>query len=315
VEGGFMNLNTHNGVGQSFAILNYIELFGSLPLKISLDLGWKNLLATTLLFPGNLPPLALPPMLAEDEILVQLSRPVQLKVKIGDESFAALSVPGTFSIAPNHLPTTWHIAGDASQVLILSLKHALLIEIALQVLEIDPKYICLAGKVGAADPFIYQIGQLILNELETKGLAGSLFMDSLTQTFAIHLFRNYACYPQQLSRIKGCLPPQVLRAVLEFIDASLGENLSLTKIAAVAHLSNYHFSRLFKRTMHIPVHQYVLQKRLDCGKDLLTRSGLTVTEVAARTGFADTSHFDRHFKLRFGISPVNMIKQSKIIQI
>jgi AraC family transcriptional regulator len=300
--GGFMEQIVALKQKHAFAMLDYLNLFGLTPTLSSQSLGWENMFAMVLPYPGNLPPLVLPAILEEDEILVHLSNPVQLNVKIGGESFAAVASPGAFSTAPNYAPTTWHILGP-TEIFVMSVRHELLTQVALEMLDIDPKYVRLAGKVGEEDPFIYQVSQLMLGEIKTLGMAGRLFIDSLTQSLIIHLIRKHVLFPKEFPHVKGNLAPKVLRSVLDFIDEYLEENISLEKIAAVANLSVFHFSRLFKKTMNIPVHQYVLQKRLDCGKRLLTRGGLTIAQVAARAGFADTSHFHRHFKRRFGIAP------------
>lgn len=301
-EDGFMEQKISIKQKHSFAIPGYLNLHGFAPTLSSQSLGWDNLLATVFSYPGNLPALVLPAMVEDDEILVQLSNSVRLNVRIGNDSFSTAATPGSFSTAPNYAPTTWHILGP-TEIFVLSVKHELLTQVALEVLDVDPKYVRLAGKVGEEDSFIYQVSHLMLGEIETQGLAGRLFIDSLTQSLVIHLVRKYVFFPKEFPHVKGKLAPKVLRSVLDFIDEYLEENLSLERIAAVANLSSFHFSRLFKQTMNIPVHQYVLRKRLDCGKHLLTRGGLTIAQVAARAGFADTSHFHRHFKRRFGIAP------------
>ncbi|MEO5887809.1 MAG: AraC family transcriptional regulator [Anaerolineales bacterium] len=286
----------------SFAIPGYLNGLGYVPTLSSQSLGWDNLLAMVLPYPGSSSPLALPAMVEEDEILVQLSDPIQLNVKIGEESFSVPGLPGTFSTAPNYVATTWQIPGP-TQLFVMSVKHELLTQFALEVLDVDPKYVNLAGKVGEEDPFIYQVSQMIRGEIDSQGIGGRLFIDSLTQSLVIHLIRKYVFFPKEIPYIKGRLRPRVLRSVLGFIDEYLEENLSLEKIATVANLSTFHFSRLFKQSMNIPVHQYVLQKRLDYGKRLLIRGGFTIAEVAIKAGFADASHFYRHFKRRFGIVP------------
>lgn len=291
----------------SFAIPGYLNQLGLTPTVSSQTLGWDNLLAAALPYTQNLPPLRLPAIPEEDQILVQLSQPVQLRVKIGKEHFSVLGMPATSSTIPNHFPATWDISGPV-QLFLISLKHRLLTQVALEVLDIDPEHVNLAGTVGEKDPFIYQVSQMILGEIYAQALAGSLFIESLTQSLVIHLIREYVVFPKEFPRVKGKLSPRVLRSVLNFIDEYLDEDLTLEKIAAVANLSTFHFSRLFKQTVNVPVHHYVLQKRLEYGKDLLTKGKLTITEVAARAGFADASHFNRHFKRRFGIAPKVMLK-------
>jgi AraC family transcriptional regulator len=299
----FMNQNQNLTPEISVADIDYLEVFGFLPSRSSNELNCGRLFALIVQYPADVPPMALPAIEDEDQLVLHLSNPVNLSGKIGDDTLKALSMPGTISTSPCSVPTVWQVRDGSPKILIMSIKHELFNQLAIEALDIDSKSINIVGKLGIRDPFVHQIGMAICNEMETPGPAGRLFIDSLTQALAIHLFRDYVVFPKIFVDVKGKLSPQVLRAVLDYIDEYLEENLALEKIAAVANLSTFHFSRLFKQTMNIPVHQYVLQKRLDCAKDLLIRGGFTITEIAARTGFADASHFYRHFKRRFGISP------------
>ena len=298
-----MNQNQKLTPEKSVADVDYQNIFGFLPSRSSNALNCGKLFALLIDYPADLPPMALPAIEEEDQLVLHLSNPVNISGKIGDDTLTALSMPGTISTSPCNVPTVWHVRDGAPKTLIMSIKHELFNQLATEALDIDSKSINIVGKLGVRDPFVHQIGMAICNEMETPGPAGRLFIDSLTQALAIHLFRDYVVFPKRFVDVKGKLTPQVLRCVLGYIDEYLEENLTLEKIAAVANLSTFHFSRLFKQTMNIPVHQYVLQKRLDCAKDLLIRGGLTITEIAARTGFADASHLYRHFKRRFGIAP------------
>jgi hypothetical protein len=52
----------------------------------------------------------------------------------------------------------------------------------------------------------------------------------------------------------------------------------------------------------MPPHAYQIQARLLRARELL-RNGRAIAEVAAMTGFADQSHFHRHFKRLLGTTP------------
>jgi AraC-like DNA-binding protein len=81
--------------------------------------------------------------------------------------------------------------------------------------------------------------------------------------------------------------------------------LSGTDIATLADeagLSREQFTRNFRRRTGMPPHAYRLMRRLNRARALL-REGEAVALVAAEVGFADQSHFGRHFRHAFGISP------------
>jgi AraC-like DNA-binding protein len=101
----------------------------------------------------------------------------------------------------------------------------------------------------------------------------------------------------------GCLPRAVSRALV-FIQAHSAEDIALKDIAAAAHVSPYHLARLFKRTIGVAPHQYVIRERLRAARALLSAGGRrSLADIAAAVGFADQSHLARHFKRAFGMTP------------
>jgi AraC-like DNA-binding protein len=104
----------------------------------------------------------------------------------------------------------------------------------------------------------------------------------------------------------GSEPKAVARAV-EYIEANLGEHLSLSELATVAGLSRYHFARVFARATGLPPHSYVMQRRVRRACRLL-RQGLPFLQVACETGFADQSHLTRRFKATIGVTPGEYVR-------
>jgi AraC family transcriptional regulator len=106
------------------------------------------------------------------------------------------------------------------------------------------------------------------------------------------------------SRARGALSERKLRAALEYIEERLDSELMLDAIAAVTHLSPYHFTRMFKASSGLPPHQYVITRRVELAKRLL-RDGadLSLAQVVARSGFWDQGHFTRRFKRLVGVTP------------
>jgi AraC family transcriptional regulator len=76
-------------------------------------------------------------------------------------------------------------------------------------------------------------------------------------------------------------------------------------MAAVAHLSPYHFARQFKAATGLPPHQYVITRRVERAEHLLQAgTDRSLAELAAHAGFSDQSQlFSRHFKRLVGVTP------------
>ena len=97
------------------------------------------------------------------------------------------------------------------------------------------------------------------------------------------------------------LSMQVKRA-RSFIVERASQSISLAELGKIAGLSPFHLHRLFSRQTGMPPHAYQTLLRINRAKQLL-RSGLPLSEVAATTGFADQSHFSRHFRRLVGVPP------------
>jgi len=88
----------------------------------------------------------------------------------------------------------------------------------------------------------------------------------------------------------------------ERLAADLGEPLTLEDLAACVGLSAFHAARLFSREAGMAPHAWRNMLRVNRSLDLL-RAGASVAEAAAACGFADQSHFTRHFRRAMGVTP------------
>jgi AraC family transcriptional regulator len=153
------------------------------------------------------------------------------------------------------------------------------------------------------DTLIQGIFSTLKNELQFNQIGGSLLVDSLKTTLAIHLLRKYCTTKPKLSSYEDGLSKLKLREIREYIDAHLDCNLKIIELANLAKISPYHFIRLFKNSIGKTPHQYILQRRIEKGKYLLQHSQLSMEEIAAILGFCDHSHFTRYFKRITGLTP------------
>ncbi len=94
--------------------------------------------------------------------------------------------------------------------------------------------------------------------------------------------------------------------VLEYINNHFSEELTLDSLAGRFFISKYHLSREFGRIVGIPVHRYIIQKRLVVAKQMLSE-GRSSTMVYQHCGFGDYSNFYRAFRNEYGISPKDYV--------
>ena len=101
--------------------------------------------------------------------------------------------------------------------------------------------------------------------------------------------------------------------VCDYINNHLNEELSLDKLAAFFFVSKYHISHIFKDNMGISVHQYILKKRLQAGKNMIL-SGESFSKVVNQYGFNDYTSFYRAFRKEFGLSPKEYREQHRLVE-
>jgi AraC family transcriptional regulator len=161
----------------------------------------------------------------------------------------------------------------------------------------------IAEKYARADKVISNVGMALLGELESEGLSGRLYAESLANVLAVHLLRNYAIASSRPVTFTGGLSAMKLRRVTDFIADNYSNDLKLNELAHVAGMSSFHFSREFKRTTGTTPHQYLIKFRVERAKALLAKNDLPLTEVGLRSGFSHQSHFTRLFRRLTGTTP------------
>ena len=96
----------------------------------------------------------------------------------------------------------------------------------------------------------------------------------------------------------------VVEDILSYINENMQRTLSVEILAKKYHLSPSSISHLFKKEMKIPLHQFILKKRLITAYHKIA-AGEAPTVVAAECGFRDYSGFYKQYKKMFGRSPSN----------
>jgi len=89
----------------------------------------------------------------------------------------------------------------------------------------------------------------------------------------------------------------------EYIEQNYKESFDLEKIANAASLSQYHFSRLFKKNTGMTPHDYYIRVRIDKLKQMLLDENLTVEQAFESCGMQYHGHYAMVFKKLTGLSP------------
>jgi AraC family transcriptional regulator len=152
------------------------------------------------------------------------------------------------------------------------------------------------------DPTILHIAQLLKSEVQSGGVAGSLYVESLRNLLGVHLLRHYSQVASpKLEAV--AIDHLQLQQVKDYIEDHLADDLTIADLAALIPISQFHFARSFKAAIGIPPHQYVTQRRVEQAKMLLTVTQLPIIEIAEQVGFSNQSHFTAQFRKLTGATP------------
>jgi AraC family transcriptional regulator len=99
------------------------------------------------------------------------------------------------------------------------------------------------------------------------------------------------------------LSPMQVRRVSEYLRAHLTCNVRLAELADQVSLSPHYFSMLFKHSLGLSPHHYVLRECIYEAQKRLADGQMSISQVAMSLGFADQSHFSQTFRKITGTTP------------
>ena len=258
----------------------------------------------------SLPPgvVELPP-LPHHLLSIHAGAPVRATCRCDGPLHRRLQMRGDIDLIPAGLDGRWEDESSAT-ALVLRLEPALLRSAAAD-LGLDPDGITLAPQLQLRDPRIEHIGWALKAELEEGHPGGRLYAESLGLALAAHLLRRYVpAAAMLLARKQGLSKPQQ-RRILDYIEAHLDESLSLARLAGIAGVSASHFKPLFKQSLGLPVHQYVIRRRVEHAKRLLLAGRSPMSEIALAAGFAHQSHMARAMRRVLGMTPAELMRSRR----
>ncbi|SJN54180.1 Transposon Tn10 TetD protein [Vibrio ruber DSM 16370] len=245
--------------------------------------------------------------------LVDVSAPehhtLSLYVKDGYQSFLKTphgwrngGKPDRMCLMPKDYSSVWDIRGALSFVhFYFTDRH--LKQVAESVWDKSPYGLSVDERIFADDPQVTTLYRQFLLNLSWDDTADRLALSSVTTLLLTHLVRHYTHFKWEPIAVTGGLAPFQLTRVKAYIEENLSANIQLADLAEVANLSEYHFARMFKQSVGLAPHQYVMQQRLLLAKTLLKTTELSLVTIALQCGFSSSGHFSNRFKFASGCTP------------
>lgn len=88
-----------------------------------------------------------------------------------------------------------------------------------------------------------------------------------------------------------------------YMELHFHETITVSRLAAMEHMSDSGFSRLFKKETGFTPIQYLMRIRIERAKALLQQKELSIAETGEKSGFGSSTHFAAEFRRLTGVSP------------
>lgn len=98
-----------------------------------------------------------------------------------------------------------------------------------------------------------------------------------------------------------------LHEAKKILDNSLVAPPTIRELAKMVYINEYKLKKGFKELFGIPVHSYVIDKRMELARMLMEEKNVSVTDAVLHVGYSDASHFAEKFRKKYGVNPSEYI--------
>ena len=217
-----------------------------------------------------------------------------------------VAVPGTIWLCPAGIcEEATRLSGDMPEVLHVYLPpHSFLRLDGESRADFRAQDLRYQSKV--TNPAVLRLTANIVRELNEETSSGGLKMDALAVELIGALAQDHAeisASGPPVTLAKGVLDRRRLDRVLDYIEANLDADISISDLAQAACFSLFHFVRAFHLAMGRPPHAYLSERRLDRAKQLLAYSGTSLVDISLTCRFSGQANFTKAFTRAVGTSP------------
>jgi len=153
------------------------------------------------------------------------------------------------------------------------------------------------------DPLILQLVTKIRGVATRDDALARLLLDSAGETLRLLIRDTYTVTRPPTECERDVLPMSARASIIEFLESSLESDINLESLAHLAQMSVATFIKAFRAAFHTTPYQFLLDRRIDRAKTLLSSTRLSITEISAAVGFSTPNHFATTFRQRVGLTP------------
>lgn len=272
---------------------------GTAPVVVadSTHLGWRNVEVREVVDPHEYE-ISSPPLVSLELVLVTSGSYLIESARPRGRWEQALMAPGLAAATPpgRDIRAAWRSRStDTFRSLHVAVSAPLLTSVLGAYPDAVPGHLDFLAR---GDGFV-RAGMLELARAARAG-APALLADTVSMSIVAHLLSLPAPIPH---RPEGGLSRSQLPVVIEHMTAHLADPLTLTELAALVHMSTYHFLRRFSGSTGSSPMRYLTGLRMQRARELLSGGDLPVSAVATACGYSTAAAFTAAFRRHHGVSP------------
>jgi AraC family transcriptional regulator len=232
---------------------------------------------------------------ASGNVLMFNMSPVQaLRQTREGRSFVSDMLHGEMTLMPCGVPSQWSWNSSCDRLDVI----------------VSPRVFDDGSKLDVVDRFVFRDSEMeaicrrLYRAMSLGNLADPLYVESQVLKLAVLLLQRHSTASQAFTILPSSGLTRIqARRVLDYIESNVSRELSLGELARIADLSLHHFARMFKKTIGVAPHRYIITRRVEHAKGMLRATSESLVEIGLSAGFSSQSHFSSTFRRMVGATP------------
>lgn len=163
-------------------------------------------------------------------------------------------------------------------------------------------------KYNTQNSYVYAYLNIMLEEITKKEENYEAVCQNLLEVILLCMLRNNNLSIIQSSNI---LLNRECAQIKNYLDANYAENITLDTLASFSHMNKYYIAHAFTKYMGVSPITYLLQKRIEEGKSLLSSTSHSISQISTSLVFSSQSYFSQAFKKATGKTPIQYRNECK----
>jgi AraC family transcriptional regulator len=245
------------------------------------------------------------PALEHHRIGIHVGKPVRANCVCDGRRFARVQAHGDADVIPAGFGGQWTDESDCTVLRVWF--DDTFAKKTYEQLELKASRAHFPLRLQMRDARIQHLAWALQAELEANEASDALYAESLGTAMLVRLIGSVP----SLEGRRGTLAPKAAARLTDHIENSLDQRLTLSELAGLLDISVPHLKVLFRETFGIPVHQYIVQRRVERAKALLLTGKIGAAQVALEVGFSHQSHMARWMNRLLGVSPREIMRAGR----